>query len=100
MDPIKINGGPPPVSKPPGEDSGESQVKSSETTQKSSEAVAFKKSETAMHKAFQTAVDTVEEATAAHVSDVRQQILDGTYEPDLMVVAERLLADLMAGTEE
>ena len=99
MDPIKINGGPPPVSRTTGSDSEEHKPKSPEAPGKSEAAVAFDKNETSLHQAFEDVVERVEAATHDRIAQLRQSIADGTYEPDLKVVAERLLADLTEGRD-
>ena len=99
MDPIKINGGPPQVSRTTGADSEEHKPTQTEAPGKSSDAVEFNKNETSLHQAFEDVVERVEAATHERIAKLRQEIAEGTYEPDLKVVAERLLADLTGGRD-
>ena len=94
MSSIKINGGPPPVSRTAGSDKEEHKPTTESASEKQSEAVSFNKSDTALHQAFGDVVDNVEAAQSEKVSKIRQAIVDGTYEPDLKIVAERLLIEL------
>ena len=100
MSSIKINGGPPAVSRATGNEKEEHKATTESAPEKQSEAVSFNKKDTALHQAFGDVVDNVEAAQSEKVSKIRQAIVDGTYEPDLKVVAERLLIELSKGTPE
>jgi flagellar biosynthesis anti-sigma factor FlgM len=97
VDPIKINGGTTAVSRSTGSDTDEHKPKTESAPNKQSDAVAFNKSKTALHQAFNDAVENVESAQAERVAKIREAIIDGTYEPDLKVVAERLLIEMDKG---
>lgn len=94
MDPIKINGGPSNLNRPSGRDKEEHKPTTPEATGKSGDAVSFNKKGTSLHQAFEDVVERVEAAQGERVAQIRQAIIDGTYEPDLKVVAERLLSEL------
>ncbi len=99
MDPIKINGGPPQVSRTGSAGAEEQKTEKPNAPGKSGAAATFNKNETSLHQAFEDVVDRVEAATHDRIAKLRQQIADGTYEPDLKVVAERLLTDLTEGRD-
>lgn len=55
-------------------------------------AVDFRREETSLHKLYQSTRETVEMSRAEKIEELRQAFKNGTYQPNLLVVAERLLS--------
>ena len=93
MSSIKITGGPPTVGRPNEEMvDRESKTKASKVSDR--EAVKFERDSTSLHKLYSAVEAEVEEISGDKVAEFRKRIANGDYEPDLRVVAERILNEL------
>lgn len=56
------------------------------------EAVEFNREETSLHRLYRATRDTVEMSRGEKIAELRDAVKNGSYRPNLMVVAERLLS--------
>lgn len=63
-----------------------------QSARRGGEAVEFRREETSLHRLYQSTKETVETSRSEKIADLRRAIQNGTYQPTLMVVAERLLS--------
>lgn len=56
------------------------------------DALQFRREETSLHRLYRSTRATVETARDEKIKELRQAVNNGTYRPNLMVVAERLLS--------
>lgn len=57
-----------------------------------SEALEFRREESSMHRLYRSTRETVEMSRGEKIEELRQAVKNGTYRPNLMVVAERVLS--------
>lgn len=95
MTSIKITGGPSTVGRP-NEDQVDREAKTQASKSANAEAVKFERDSTSLHKLYSAVEAEVEEISGDKVSEFRKRIANGDYEPDLRIVAERILAELEA----
>lgn len=97
MSGIRIHNGTPPVSQPRESEGTEGQGKVKAKAGESrapDEAVKFSPQETAFHRLFTEVGAQAESTQARKVQDFKHHVEEGTYKPNLRVVAERMLAYL------
>lgn len=56
------------------------------------DAVQFSREETSLHRLYRSVRETEETSRAEKIEELRRAVKNGTYRPNLMVVAERLLS--------
>lgn len=66
--------------------------KARETTGAPGEALEFRREDSSMHRLYESTRETVEMSRKEKVEQLRQAVKNGTYRPNLMVVAERVLS--------
>jgi len=94
---IKITGGPRAVNRVDGE-GADRDVRGANSKPEQREAVQFERDSTSLHQLYKAAQAEVEEISPDRVAEIRRRIADGSYEPDVQLIAQRLLAAL--STEE
>ncbi len=63
------------------------------------EALQFRREESSMHQLYQSTRETVETSRQTKIANLKQAVNNGTYRPNLRVVAERLLSDRGLGRD-
>lgn len=56
------------------------------------DAVQFRREDTSLHRLYRSVRETEETSRAEKIEELRRAVKNGTYRPNLMVVAERLLS--------
>ena len=56
------------------------------------DAIDFRPEETSLHRLYESTRAKVETSRHERIEDLRQAVKNGTYEPNLITVAERLLS--------
>lgn len=72
----------------------EREIRDAKSTPENSEAVKFERDSTSLHQLFKAAQAEVEEISPDRVVELRRRIAEGSYNPDVQLIAQRLLAVL------
>lgn len=64
------------------------------------EAVKFEREETSLHRLYESTREMEETSRQKKIEDLRRAVQNGTYRPNLMVVAERMLSSGELGPTE